>query len=493
MFKSLISKIKEVLYKLNIIKGIQKVTDAVTVQVSEESYKKIDVWKELYAGYHSPFHDIRYHTIDGQKQRRMASLGMPKVISQEMATLVFNEKCQISISDETLAENIKTVLSNNNFIKEFQRYIEYAFAMGGAVLKVYFDNGIKISYVNADCFLPTEWDNQGIRGGVFVNQTVKGEDTYTLLEWHTWQGAQYIIRNELYKSSNKNELGIKIPLKPLYPDLADETPIDNLNRPLFVYIKPNTANNVDLTSPLGISLYANSLDTLKAIDVAFDSFEREFRLGKKRIIVPASAIKTVLDPVSGEFKSYFDSNDEVYQAMNLDEHLSKPIQEITVTLRVEEHIDAINAMLAYLAMQTGFSPGAFKFDTSGMKTATEVVSENSKTFRTKQAHETLIEAAIKELVEAIVQVAELYEVFSAPAELYEVTVTFDDSIAEDKTANAYYWINLVTNGLTSKKRAIIRVLGVTEEEAVKILTEIKEENKTVTPEVPDLFGTGDEQ
>ncbi|WP_342045928.1 phage portal protein [Bacillus sp. OTU530] len=492
MFKTIISKIKEVLYKLNIIKGIQKMTDAVTVQVSEESYKKIDVWRELYAGYHFPFHDIRYQTIDGQKKRRMASLGMPKVIAQEMATLVFNEKCQISISDEKLAENIKNVLSQNNFIKEFQRYIEYAFAMGGSVLKVYFDNEIKISYVNADCFLPTEWDNQGIRSGVFVNQTVKGEDTYTLLEWHTWQGTQYIIRNELYKSSNKNELGIRVLLTTLYPDLAEETPIDNLNRPLFVYIKPNTANNVDLTSPLGISLYANSLDTLKAIDTAFDSFEREFRLGKKRIIVPETAVKSVVDPETGQFVRYFDTNDEVYQAMNLGESLTKPIEEMTVTLRVEEHIAAINAMLAYLAMQTGFSPGAFKFDASGMKTATEVVSENSKTFRTKQAHETVIEAAIKELIEAIVQVAELYEMFSAPDEPYEVTVTFDDSIAEDTSAIANRQIMLVTAGLQSKLRAIMKVQGITEEEAQEILAEIQEENKTLTPEISDLFGTGDE-
>ncbi|EZP77617.1 portal protein [Parageobacillus genomosp. 1] len=471
---------------MGIIRGIQSVYAKKEIPVNETFYNQIDVWKALYSGYHEDFHKVKYHTINGTRTRRMATLNMPKVVSQELATLIFNEKCEINISDETLAENIKSVFEANSFYKKFQDYLEYNFALGGMVIKGYAENSkIKLSYVTADCFIPISWDNTGIKEGVFVNEIRRQNKKYTHLEWHLWDGLEYVICNELYES-NGSDLGVRVPLNTLFPDLQEETRIQNLTRPLFVYFKPNTANNIDLNSPLGISVYANSLDTLKSLDIAFDSFQREFRLGRKRIIVPASAIKTVIDPQTGQQHRYFDATDEVYEAFNLDQD-SNEIKDISVELRVEEHIAAINALLNILAMQIGFSAGTFTFDGQGVKTATEVVSENSKTFRTKQSHETVIEAGLQELVEVIIQVAELYGFFSRPPK-YKVSVTFDDSIAEDQTAEIKKQVLLVTNGLTSKKRAIMKVHGVTEEEAEKILQEIMKEQQTVTAQAIDLFG-----
>ncbi|MYW24997.1 phage portal protein [Bacillus thuringiensis] len=486
MFGNIVAKVRGWLYKLGLIKGIKKISDKKEIPINEESYKQIDIWKAIYSGHYDEWHNVKYHTVEGQKSRRMASLNMAKVISQEMAALIFNEKCSINISDKTLSDDIKNVLDENNFIKEFQRYLEYTFALGGMVIKVYWNNGIKLSYVTADCFIPIAWDNKHITEGVFVNELSKGDKKYTLLEWHLMEGSEHVIRNELYESKNQGDLGVKVPLSTLYPDLEEEVWIKDISRPLFVYFKPNTANNLDLSSPLGISLYANSLDTLKSLDIAFDSFQREFILGKKRIIVPTSAIKTVIDPISGMPHRYFDSTDEVYEAMKFDDG-DQSIKDISVELRVEEHTAAINALLNYVSMQVGFSAGAFSFDGQGVKTATEVVSENSKTFRTKQSHETIIEDGIRDLVDIIIEVASLYDEFESTDE-YEVTVTFDDSIAEDQTAEINKQVTLVMNGLTTKKLAIMKIHGVSEEEAERIVQEIQNENKMVMPEGVDFFG-----
>src|SRR5690606_13683710 len=117
-------------------------------------------------------------------------------------------------------------------------------------------------------------------------------------------------------------------------------------------------NNIDLQSPLGISIFANALDTIKAIDTAFDSFHREFRLGRRRIIVPAHMVKVVIDPETGKAHRYFDDTDEIYEAFGTELDDSE-IKDISVSLRVEEHISAINALLNLFAMQTGFSTGTF--------------------------------------------------------------------------------------------------------------------------------------
>lgn len=485
MFKSLIAKIRQVMYRMGLIKGIEKLSDHKDVTLNEEMFQQIDVWKHLYRGYFEPWHKVTYQTVEGRKQRIMESLNMAKASAAEMASLVFNEKCEISISDDTLAKNIEEVFKQNKFYKKFQDYLEYSFALGGMVVKPYVkDEKIKLSFVTADCFIPLTWQNETIYEAVFPSEYKKGDKKYTHLEWHLWEDGEYVIRNELYES-NGQDLGIKVALSTLFPDLEEEVRISGLSNPIFTYFKPNTANNIDTQSPLGISIYANALDTMKAIDTAFDSLHREFRLGKKRIIVPSHMVKVVNDPLTGEPLRYFDPSDEVYEALNTDSIDDANIKDIKTELRVEEHVSAINALLNLFAMQTGFSAGTFSFDGQSVKTATEVVSENSKTFKSKKSHEIIIETGLQELIESIVAIAELYSLFSAPEE-YEIAVSFDDSIVEDENAEINKQIQLVTNQLQSRKRAIMRIHGLTEEDAEQLLQEIYAEERQGSPELEEL-------
>lgn len=484
MFRNLISKIRQVMYRMGILKGIESISELKDVDFSNEMYDKIEIWKALYKGYYEPWHKVRYHTIDGPKTRKMDTLQMPKVIASEMAGLVFNEKCEISISDQSLSDFIDGVFKDNKFYKEFQDYIEYMFAYGGMVIKPFVQDGkVRLSYVTADCFIPISWHNDTIDEGIFVSEYKRGQKTYTHLEWHRWDGKEYVIRNELYES-NGSDLGVKVALSTLFPDLEEEVRISGLQRPLFVYFKPNTANNIDTKSPLGISIFANALDTIHVLDTAFDSFHREFRLGRKRIIVPAHMLKPVVDPQTGQIHRYFDSTDETYEGLNGEMDENK-IQDISVELRIDEHISAINALLNILAMQTGFSAGTFSFDGKSVKTATEVVSENSKTFKSKKSHEIIIEEGIKELIESIIAVAQLYGLYNGPTD-YEVSVSFDDSIVEDENAEIDKQIKLISAELTSKKRAIMKIHKVTEEEALQILQEIQQENLQASPDFEQL-------
>ncbi|PJZ00372.1 portal protein [Bacillus vallismortis] len=502
MFKSLIAKVKAVMQKMGLIKNIKSVSNIQALPVDDDFYQLIEnVWLPLYQGYLEKYKDESYHKVEyttiggGRRTRRMHTLGMPKIVSKEMASLIFNEKCKINISDESLSDDIEGVFKYNKFYKLFQNHLEYMFALGGIVLKTYVEEDrtgqkrVKISYVTAECFIPLAYSNDDITEGVFLTVSKKGDKWYTLLEWHQWEGKTYVIRNQLFQSEDNNELGTEVTLETLYPDLAKMATIKGLSRPLFVYIKPNIANNIDLQSPLGISLYANAIDTIKALDTAFDSYHREFKLGKKRIIVPHTAVRTVVDRETEEVHRYFDANDEVYEAFNFEDLDKQQIVDNSIELRVEEHIKAIQSLLDVLAMQTGFSPGVFSFDGQGVKTATEVVSENSKTYQTKNSHENVIEEGIINLVTSICEIATLYNVFKVP-EKYEVTVDFDDSIAEDRDANATYYLKIMNNQLIPKYMALMRILKVPEEQAKQIIQEAKEEAATDLPDVDQLYGGG---
>ncbi|MBU9711073.1 phage portal protein [Evansella tamaricis] len=492
MFRNLISKLKGVLARMGLIKGLKKVTDLKDVITTDEFYVHLSKWIAIYKGYHPDWHDLKYTTLNGRKKRRMRSMRMGKVVASEMANLVFNEKCSISIGSKNggtdeFEKNILNVLSKNAFYKKFQDFLEFMFAMGGMVIKAYvIDDKIKLSYVTADCFIPVADDGRQITEGIFVNESRKGDKYYTHLEWHLWENGVYVVRNELYESHQKGELGVKIPLDTLYQGLEEEVTIQGLKRSLFVYFKPNIANSVDLDSKLGIPLFADALDTLYSLDTAFDSFNREFRLGKKRITVPTSAIQTVVDE-HGMMHRYFDADDEVYEAFNFEGDKQEAKEHVT-TLRVDEHISAINTLLEILAFQTGFSPGTFTFDGQGLKTATEVVSENSKTYRSRSGHITLVEEGLKDLIQVIADLGALYDLFTVPTD-FETKANFDDSIAEDRDTNATYWIKLVQNEVASKLQAIMKIQKVTEEDAVKILNQIKSENQTVGADQVDWFGS----
>ena len=391
-------------------------------------------WKYLYKGFYSAWHLIAAPTINDQNaKRRMFYLNLSKAVCSELAGMVWTDQTDVSIStngftpteanpDDPLQAFVEKVLHENNFNVKMAEAIEQAAALGGEALKVWHEvrhdsegnevpesGRLKIGYCMADQFVPTAWDNTEVTEGVFISRIAKGGYYYTRLEWHKWDGLTYYITNELYRAEmyrngNTQEpqdiLGMRVPLAEIYPLLDEETVVEGVEKSLFSYFRTPTANNIDDNSPLGVSIYANAMETLHALDICFDSFVREFRLGKKRIIVPARMVKTIVDPVTGAPRRYFDATDETYEALSTDDPDSLKIQDNSVALRVEEHVAAMNAFLNIFCLQVGLSAGTFAFDAQnhGIKTATEVVSENSKTYKTVKNYQNMIRPAEIRLV-----------------------------------------------------------------------------------------------
>lgn len=474
-------------------------------------YFGIFIWKYLYRGYYKPWHRISAPTVkDALHERDLERMDTAKAICAELAGLIWNEQCEISVSQETgkdqlLDEFVHDVLMKNGFWTKMQEHIEQVLALGGGAIKVWYEEkrdgegnvipnsgNIRLGFCMADQFVPTAWDNTQVTDGVFISRQAKDGYYYTRLEWHKWDGLTYWISNEAYRSEYKQNsakepqdiLGFRYPLSAVYPFLDEQTPLQGLSTSLFAYYRPAIANNLDDDSPLGVSIYANALSTLKALDICYDSFVQEFRLGRKRIIVPAQCLRTVQDPVTKEYRRFFDATDEAYVALKSDDTDALKIQDNTVSLRVGEHEQAINALLSILCLQVGFSAGTFTFDRAqGLKTATEVISENSKTYKTIKGNQLQVKNAITQVIDAIVQVASLYDVHwngtsirTLSALGWETKVVFDDSILQDRQTNINEGILLANNGLMSKKRFLMEKLGYTEEEAAQELEEIKQES-----------------
>lgn len=474
--------------------------------------------KYVYRGLYKPWHIVAAPTVKQETgTRTLFRLGMAKAVCAELASLIWAEGADIHITtngeDDTLERFVKHVLNDNGFGEKMQEHIEQSVALGGGAIKEYVtaekEEGqtvtgtevIHLDYCMADQFVPTAWNNANVFEAVFVSREAIGGYYYTRLEWHSWDGDTYIIKNELFRASADNQdiLGFRYPLADVYPDLQPVTEIKGLTKSLFAYYRTPVANNVDDNSPLGISAYGNAFDTLHALDICYDSFVREFRLGKKRIIVPASAVRVVTDPTDGHQRRYFDANDEVYEALATDNVDDLKITDNTVELRIEEHVEALNCLLSILCLQVGFSAGTFTFDEhSGLKTATEVISERSKTYKTVCSYQKQIAPAIKKVCENIIELGVLYDMQfdgkSIPqlARDYEISVTMEDAVIEDSNTRIDKGIKLVQNGFISKLTALTDPkygIGMTEEEAETELKRIAAEGQ-ISAEAFDVFQSG---
>ena len=449
--------------------------------------KHIDVWKDIYEN-NPPWEIVNRSGLAPKKeQSKISKLNVAKVLCDAFSDLTFSEQCEITIDSKPYQTYVNDVLESNDFWDNIPGLISSAYALGGGCIKVYADNSEpKLNYIHADRFVPSEWAGKTITGGIFQSSTMHKNYYYTLCELYT-KGN---VENKLFKSKTIDDIGISCPLSELYTDVAENVKYNDVNVPMFAYFKPCVSNNAEYETPLGMSIYANAIDTLKALDTTFDSFAREVVLGKKRIIVPSTAVQTVVEPLTGEVKRYFDADDEVFTALSVEDKENLQIVDNSATLRISEHVQAINALLNILCFQVGLSAGSLSFDAiQGMKTATEVISQDSKTARTIKSNKNLLVEMFEDVVHAIIALG--VALGQIPKTEYTVTIGFKDNIIIDDNTLIDNNIKLVGAGLKSKISAIMEVLKRDEETARKELERITQEQSVTGLAVDDLMGNNE--
>ena len=446
-------------------------------------YDYMQVWKEWYGGDVGDFHHYNARLANGTTTSlERLTMNMAKKLCEDIAKLLWTEKTQIKLKSKEDTKKLWAVLDNkeNNFTTNFPIFIEQAFALGNGVLIEYKENGrTTIDYVTGDLFIPYKYTNSYIYGLVTISrysetekEGTKREKTiyYTHLTYHEYENGKYIRKHELYKSTNEDELGKEIDFNEYYPEIKKEDTIGT-DVPYFQILKPNLANNLDMSSPLGISVFANSIDRFKAIDLKYDSFMQEFKLGRKRILVDNSTLKAKAVPNEKgqiDYVQYFDTEDQVYVAVEGME--KQPAKEVDFSLRTQDHVDAINADLNWLSSNVGLGSNFYKFDGVSTKTATEVISENSEAFRTRTHHLINVNDVVYDLVRAICHIEGI--------DASDITITPDDSIIEDKNAEKTLALMEVQQGLKSKKSYLMKYEGLTEKQAEKELQAINDEKLT---------------
>lgn len=468
--------------QMGVVSSLNSVLDHPKINVSPGEYERI---KKDLIYFRGEYPDVRYNNTSRQsKSRPFQPLNVAKVVVQQQASILFNEKATFAVEENDNADKFAhDVLDANDFNKSFERYLESMLALGGLAMRPYVSGDeIKIAYVQAPVFFPLRSNTNDVSEAAIATRTTqveKGHNAYyTLLEFHYWDdNGLYHIDNELYRSDEVNVTGVQVPLTNLYDDLEPSVTLAGLTRPMFIYLKPFGFNNKDITSPLGLSIYDNARPTLDQINTAYDQFFWELKMGQRRVAVPEGMISVRVSE-GGERQETFEPDQNIFIGMGAGVDEMK-VTDLTTPIRADDYITSINQFLKTLEMQVGLSVGTLSFDGQGLKTATEVVSENSMTYRTRNSHLNNVERAVQELIVTILELGKVFGLYEGDVPtLDDIRVSFDDGVFLDKTSELAYWSQAAAGGLVSKRYAMKKLYrDLSDEELDTMIAEINQEQQ----------------
>lgn len=491
--------------------NLDSILDHPKVAVTQAEFRRI---QHNLSYYQSKFDDVEYTNTDGdRKHRKLNHLPIARTAAKKIASLVYNEQAEITADDDTLNDFLNDMLGNDRFNKNFERYLESCLALGGLAMRPYVDGDkIRVAFIQAPVFLPLQSNTQDVSSAAILTKTIKSEGKnnvyYTLVEFHEWvtkdgdtygstkDKSLYRITNELYKSRTDSTLGERVNLSEFYPDLEPVTVLKDLSRPLFTYLKTPGMNNKDINSPLGLSIFDNAKTTIDFINRTYDEFMWEVKMGQRRVLVPEQMTQLKVQDEQGNitFKRRFDVEQNVYMQVGASNMDSGSITDLTTPIRSSDYISAIAEGLKLFEMQIGVSSGMFTFDGQGVKTATEIVSENSDTYQMRNSIVALVEQSIRELCVSMCELGKAVGLYNgAIPELDDISVNLDDGVFTDRHAELDYWAKMVAAGLAPKTMAIEKTLNVTEEQAKEIYQNINDEtmvsaNAFRTSDEVDIYG-----
>lgn len=396
------------------------------------------------------------------------SLNLPASIASELSRAVTIEM-DVQISGSARADFLAKQM--DKVVDNLRQYTEYATAKGGLWFKPYIkDDSIAVDYVQADQGYPIAFDTNGnMTAAVFADQKTIGQYFYTRLEYHEMTPEGYVIKNMAYRSGTRDVLGAPIPLGTVdaWAELEPEATILNIEKPLFAYFKMPFANNIDPTSPLGVSAYARAVDLIEQADRQWSDFLWEFESGKRALYTDTLAFGKTTDgkPVLPDKR--------LYRLLDLQGKLDAPglFEDWTPTLRETNILNGLDAILKKIEFNCGLAQGTISDPSSVALTATEIKMSRQRTYATITDMQKSLEDALENLLYAMDVWCTLGNL--APRGTYTANYTFDDSIVSDYDSQFVQDTQALGLQVMSKIEFRMRNYGEDEATAKKMLAMIE--------------------
>ncbi|MCO7137664.1 phage portal protein [[Clostridium] leptum] len=449
-------------------------------------YEYITVWRDWWEGYHRPFHSYQEIGPEGETiHRKIYTMRMAKKVCEDWASILMNGNTSIEFEDETTSKYMLGddetgeggLLNTLNFWDEFSNLIEMSFfsGTGAALLRIENmeldgdkilqsrESHFRLDYLPADHIIPLTVKGKKVIEAAFASDVLNGGESFVYLEMHRLSHGEYIIENRYYRDKD----GVLCPA-----DLPGGVqPIIHTGSaiPHFAILRPNAVKNIDYGQGMGISIYADALDQLQSIDLAYNNFSRDFKLGGKKVFYDQTLIRY-------DMKGRAITPDDIAQQLFMqvgdgqDTQGGNPLTEYNPSLRVQENTDGIQAALDYLSFKVGFGTKHYQFNSGSIVTATQYHGDKQELVQHASKHALSVDAAVKGILRAILYEAK--DICGAPVDPEtQITVKFDDAYIVDPETQKESDRQDVRDGLLMPWEFRVKWYGESEEEAKTILSE----------------------
>ncbi len=450
-------------------------------------YARIREWEAWWRGCYRPFHQFREWSGNQLVRREMYTLGMAKKVCEDWASLLLNEETRLTVGHRKSSEFLQGrdggggVLAECDFWRQANALVEKAFMSGtGAMVlrlggvevrdgRVIPQGGrIAIEYLPAQNIIPLTVRQGRIVEAAFASEALEGGERLVYLETHTLGEGSYVIRNRYFKEENGE-------LKPRsLPEGMAETIETGSDVPLFAILRPALVNNADEGTGLGLSIFANAVDCLKGVDLAFNNFCRDFKLGGKKVFLNHSLTARDRD---GAIITPDDVAQQLFLDMGDNDGLDaqRLIHEFNPSLRVEENARGLQAQLDYLSFKCGLGTRHYQFERGKILTATQYMGDRQELVQNAAKHGLAVRRAVEEILRAILWAGKEALGLDVRPDC-PITVILEDGYLTDRESQRSRDREEVRDGLLRRWEYRAKWYGETEAQArAAVLEEEKEE------------------
>ena len=386
------------------------------------------------------WHDI--YTNNGiWLKNDVISLRLPTAITSELSRLVFTE------SEITTDEKSPYKAIVDDFTSRLDDEFETALAFGGMMFKPFLSHGkIFIDLIRADCFAPVAFVGKTMTSAIFISKKTVGNAFFTLIEYHDFnkENRTHTIKNKVCKSLNSEIIGWECSFSevPEWSGLVPEIVFRNIEKPLFSYFRVPSANDIDLDSPLGVSVYARAVDLIRQADEQWARIEWEYESKETALDVSQDMIKE-----NGLPKR----KNRIYRKYDVDNLDGNFYNIFSPEIRDSAQFNYFNRILQRIEFNCGLAYGTLSDPQTVEKTAEEIRTSKQRSYTQVSAIQRNLETAVNDLFYAVSVYAKIGGISSENA---EIICTWGDGILEDMDKEFQRRLQMVNAGLLSKEKFI---------------------------------------
>ena len=453
----------------------------VETPLSTDMTNALDLWYRLYLN--------QAYWLGGDAE--VKSLNLPAFISSEIARqIVLEMKWNITGKDKngnTQTEDGDDVMNPRaEYLKaEFEKLttvlrlkLEQGCAAGGMLIKPYpniEDGHIYFDWAMDWGLYPLAFDDDGNLSDVIIPDIFRdGKTIYTRLERHTVVKDGVEITQRAFKSTIEDSLGMEISLTDVdrWKSLQEKAFVRQTDGPLFGWYKVASANNIDVDSPLGASVFAKAIDVIQEADMQYSRLLWEYKGSELAIDVDPTALRPKKTEGGGVEMPKL--NQRLFRAVDIDKGDRDLYDVFSPNIRDASLLNGLNQLMIRIEDLSGLSRGTLSDANVEARTATEIKIIKQRSYTTVADNQAALETCLKNVIRAMDKYATVYHL--APEGDYDVSFDWDDSILTDTDAEMQERMMMLNAGIISKAEFREWYFGETKAQAKAAIENITQEN-----------------